>query len=90
MNLHDELRAEEEVWRETMVARGHQPKLDDDGTLDVFFLDSGFHNGPGCTVCYWSACMHCDTPESIPQCTQAHIDADYVVVGDGRSLEDKT
>lgn len=45
--------------------RGHIWKADDDGTVDFFALDVedfesfGGHNGPRCTVCGFSYCVHC-------------------------------
>ena len=47
---------------------GHTLKLDDDGDVDMLALDCDYHNGPMCTVCYESCCVHC-TPNFQPaQC----------------------
>lgn len=32
---------------------------DDDGDIDVFQLDIGYHNGPKCQDCGASFCQHC-------------------------------
>ena len=58
----------EEKWLEAMKAKGHMPKLDDDGGLDLFVLDVDFHNGPGCTICFWNCCMNCEGVDDIPEC----------------------
>lgn len=50
-----------------MNAQGHVPKFEE-GDVDIFFLDDGIHNGPGCTICGWSQCWHCHGPEDIPPC----------------------
>ena len=59
-----------EAWREAMVSRGHAPRLNYEGKLDVWFLESGYHNGPGCETCFTSWCMHCDGPDKIGPCTK--------------------
>lgn len=38
----------------------HDWERDEDGKIDEFALDYGFHNGPGCSRCYYSFCIHCD------------------------------
>lgn len=58
-------------WHDAMVAKGHVPIMEEysDGpVLDVFVVDCGFHNGPGCSKCRWSTCYHCDGVEDIPEC----------------------
>lgn len=59
----------DEDWIDAMKAKGHTPRMDE-GRLDIFFCDSGFHNGPGCDTCHWSCCNHCDTIEDIPECSE--------------------
>lgn len=67
MSIFDDNRA---AWEAAMKAKGHTPIYDDDldGILHVFVTDHGFHNGPGCSSCGWTCCMHCRSPEDIPQC----------------------
>lgn len=48
-------------WLRVMRERGHTPVLDDDGSLDIFIMDYDIHNGPGCSVCGWSTCWHCNS-----------------------------
>lgn len=33
---------------------------DEDGKIDMWALDSGFHNGPMCKRCGESFCLHCN------------------------------
>ena len=37
----------------------HVWATDDNGEVDHFGMDYGFHNGPSCTVCGHSFCEHC-------------------------------
>ena len=32
----------------------------DGGEIDMWYLDYGYHNGPGCEVCGASVCEHCE------------------------------
>lgn len=71
--------ASDEEWIEAMKAKGHMPVMRDweDGTppvLDIWVVDYGYHNGPGCSICGWSCCHHCEGIESIPQCDVITID----------------
>lgn len=36
---------------------------DDDGEIDEWMLDVGYHNGPMCSRCNHSFCVHCETYE---------------------------
>ncbi len=63
-------------WREAWFAlareRGHTLRVheDMDGAVDQFVTDGGYHNGPGCTKCGWTECMHCDWDgKRIPVCS---------------------
>jgi hypothetical protein len=64
-----------DVWREAWFdlcrERGHTLQTDPDfGGVNQFVTSGGFCNGPGCTECGWSACMHCDWKGArIPKCT---------------------
>jgi hypothetical protein len=59
-----------EAWHDICRERGHILKADKSGNIDEFVYSGGMHNGPGCTKCGWSACMHCDwRGEKIPDCT---------------------
>ena len=39
--------------------RGHVWRKDPDGTVDIFGLEVGNHNGPICINCGYSFCHHC-------------------------------
>lgn len=38
----------------------HDWAKNEDGTIDYFAFENGFHNGPRCTRCSHSFCEHCD------------------------------
>jgi hypothetical protein len=62
-----------EAWFEAVAAKGHVLKDYDDepGRIDLFVTSGGIHNGPGCTKCGWTTCMHCDwKADNIPACTE--------------------
>lgn len=63
-----------ERWLQAMKEKGHFPQLDDDGTLDIFAINYGNHNGPSCETCGWSCCMHCNAEMFIPKCTSPTLD----------------
>jgi hypothetical protein len=47
---------------------GHKLIRDEDGDIDHFVCDAGYHNGPGCSVCHVSWCHHSDGAEDIQPC----------------------
>lgn len=55
-------------WNERAEQLGHVLKRDEDGAVDLFVVDSGFHNGPGCSRCGESWCHHCTNAASIEPC----------------------
>lgn len=42
-------------------SRGHEWRKDEDGHVDVFAYEVGFHNGPVCVKCGYYFCHHCQT-----------------------------
>ena len=59
-------------WTAALKAKGHTPVLDEDGKIDWFVCDGGYHNGPGCSVCLKSWCEHCtQDPDTIGECEGA-------------------
>src|SRR5690242_5942765 len=54
-------------WWAAFSAAGHEPRMVDD-VPDIFVTGHGHHNGPGCALCGWTTCWHCNGPEKIPQC----------------------
>ena len=58
-----------EEWKRAFLAAGHSFVQDEDGEIDTFVHDTPGHNGPGCSICGWSCCWHCQhEPEAIPAC----------------------
>ena len=41
---------------------------DKNGEVDMWYLDHGFHNGPGCEVCGLSVCEHCKPDWAEQEC----------------------
>ncbi len=62
------MRDRDKSWFDKMIEMGHIPRMYD-GNLDVFVVDYDIHNGPGCSACNWSICMHCRSIDEIPECT---------------------
>lgn len=67
----------EAAWRKAFLAAGHTfiMTVPDEGDEEhdpprpnMWVVDHGFHNGPGCATCGWSCCMHCQKAELIPKC----------------------
>jgi len=54
-------------WSVALIEQGHTPILEPNGDLDTCAF-AQLHNGPGCSTCGWSACMHCDDIGRIPLC----------------------
>jgi len=38
----------------------HDWRLNDEGEIDTFAFENGFHNGPSCKRCHHSFCVHCN------------------------------
>ncbi len=56
--------------RKINAVRGnHIWKLADDGTVDIWGMDVGNHNGPKCVLCGYSYCMHCHPNGPPVECT---------------------
>lgn len=74
VNSSQWLKDEMQQWTDAMRARGHVPRLDDKGNLDIFVLDVEMsfmgHNGPGCARCDWKCCWHCVGIDEIPKCVK--------------------
>lgn len=47
----------------------HDWYRDDNGEIDMWFMDVGFHNGPGCKRCHATFCEHCDPDWDEEECT---------------------
>lgn len=55
-------------WSEAFLAAGHTFMLNEFGEPDFWVNAVGFHNGPKCSTCGWSCCVHCTPTENIPRC----------------------
>lgn len=55
-------RTDQDFYNALEVA-GHKLVRDEDGEIDIWQYDSGYHNGPGCEKCHETWCMHCEMRE---------------------------
>lgn len=56
-------------WLAAFAAKGHQPKLGEDGDVDHFAYNPfDPHNWPACVKCDEGWCWHCTHPEDIQPC----------------------
>lgn len=46
----------------------HMWHRDEKGQIDMWYLDHGFHNGPGCEICGLSVCEHCEPDWAEQEC----------------------
>ncbi|MBV6512551.1 MAG: hypothetical protein FMNOHCHN_02059 [Ignavibacteriaceae bacterium] len=46
-----------------LEAAGHSLARDEDGEIDIWQHDFDVHNGPGCSKCGDTWCMHCKMRE---------------------------
>jgi len=52
-----------------LVPGGHLFRTtDNEGTIDNWALDSGFHNGPKCVSCKQKFCEHCEPDVYVDIC----------------------
>lgn len=61
------MRESDQDWYDAMKRQGHVPIMYGD-EIDMWVMDYEYHNGPGCQVCHWSCCQHCDSPAGVPKC----------------------
>ena len=59
----------ESTW---IVSHRHMWYRDKDGDIDMFYLDYGYHNGPGCMKCGASFCEHCAPDWADDPCSEPH------------------
>lgn len=52
------------------VVEGGHVWYRDDGLVDMFRVESGFHNGPECARCHESFCEHCEPDRLIEKCPE--------------------
>lgn len=62
-----------ETWRQTWFdhaeSLGHALIRNEYG-VDNFVTDCGYHNGPGCSKCNETWCMHCEDYTTLERCTR--------------------
>lgn len=51
--------SKEMTYFEQLEAAGHVLKRDEDGEIDSWAMEWGYHNGPRCVNCNDSWCEHC-------------------------------
>lgn len=56
----------------------HDWYLDEDRDIDIWRMDSGFHNGPQCRRCQKLFCHHCD-----PNCYDEECSSGQEALFDG-------
>ena len=66
------MRRTESEWMAAMKAKGHTPRMNEDGTLDHFW--SGHCDGPVCEACYDSWCVNCCDIGDIEECDNAALE----------------
>lgn len=80
--------ATNDEWIDALKAKGHVPRMvsyeEGETYLNMFVLDCGFHNGPGCETCGWSTCEHCNDVDAIPKCKSPAIEGEAIDVTTGR------
>jgi hypothetical protein len=47
-------------YLEALEEAGHVLERDEDGDVDTFAYEYGYHNGPVCVNCQRSWCVHCE------------------------------
>lgn len=49
----------DQEYYDALEAAGHKLRRNEDGSVDHWGLDHGYHNGPICLICDDSWCEHC-------------------------------
>lgn len=57
-----------DTWNVVAERMGHTLRRDGDGSVDIFALSAGSHNGPKCETCEEAWCHHCTPPGEIKAC----------------------
>lgn len=52
----------------------HDWYLDEDGEIDVWRMEYGYHNGPGCRRCEKIWCQHCEPEIWDQECPSSQLD----------------
>ena len=56
-----------DTWTVKLLAnsRGHVWLKNEDGSVDIFGIAYGYHNGPICELCDYGFCHHCQDLPSV-------------------------
>lgn len=57
----------------------HDWYLNEDGRIDIWRLDYGYHNGPQCRRCQEMFCHHCERNRWDEECPEAQLELDLNV-----------
>ncbi len=71
--LEERFKNKRTKWLEAMEKGGHFPKVNDENELNIWVMNHGVHNGPGCSICGVSWCWNCTDPDEIPPCEGAPL-----------------
>jgi hypothetical protein len=81
-------RTSESAYHQALRDAGHTLRMiEDEGEpprIDIFVMDVGYHNGPGCVTCGDSWCHHCE--DAISPCSRPMIEGEAVNVTGQRAL----
>lgn len=55
-----------------MFKKRHLWYKDENGNIDEWRVDNGFHNGPECQICHTAFCEHCTPDWSTTECEIGH------------------
>lgn len=55
-----------------IITKRHLWYKDENGNIDEWRADNGFHNGPECQICHTAFCEHCTPDWSTTECEIGH------------------
>ena len=58
------------VHGEWLEVNEHMWKRDENGEIDEWGWENGYHNGPVCKLCYYSPCIHCKPDYESTECRE--------------------
>ena len=65
--------ANNETWKAALLANGHEPVLNPDGSISMNEAGSGLYEGPGCGKCNQAWPSRLCGPESVSPCEMERI-----------------
>lgn len=60
------------VYGRWIFTKRHLWYKDENGNIDEWRVDNGFHNGPECQICHTAFCEHCTPDWSTTECEIGH------------------